>query len=33
MGYFSSDRSIQQYADKIWHIKPLSEAELAHNDN
>ena len=33
MGYFSSDRSIQQYADKIWHIKPLSETELAHNGN
>ncbi|EKN4800320.1 glycogen phosphorylase [Yersinia enterocolitica] len=23
MGYFSSDRSIQEYADDIWHIKPI----------
>jgi len=23
MGFFSSDRSIQTYADEIWHIKPL----------
>ncbi len=22
MGYFSSDRSIQEYADKIWHVAP-----------
>ncbi|NKI75691.1 glycogen phosphorylase [Dickeya sp. CFBP 2040] len=22
MGYFSSDRTIQEYADDIWHIKP-----------
>ena len=22
MGKFSSDRSIQEYADKIWHIQP-----------
>ena len=21
-GYFSSDRTIQQYADEIWHIEP-----------
>lgn len=21
-GYFSSDRTIKQYADDIWHIKP-----------
>ena len=23
MGYFSSDRTIQEYADKIWYIKPV----------
>ncbi|WP_410176433.1 glycogen/starch/alpha-glucan phosphorylase, partial [Serratia marcescens] len=23
MGYFSSDRTIQEYADEIWHIKPV----------
>ena len=28
MGYFSSDRSIQDYADNIWYINPLSETEL-----
>ena len=28
MGYFSSDRSIQDYADNIWYIDPLSETEL-----
>ena len=22
-GYFSSDRTIQQYADEIWHINPI----------
>ena len=24
MGYFSSDRTIQEYADEIWNIKPIS---------
>lgn len=24
-GFFSSDRTIQQYADEIWHIKPLEQ--------
>lgn len=23
MGYFSSDRAVQEYADQIWHVKPL----------
>jgi starch phosphorylase len=23
MGYFSSDRTIQEYADEIWNIKPI----------
>ncbi|WP_075182542.1 glycogen phosphorylase [Pantoea sp. 1.19] len=23
MGYFSSDRTIQEYADEIWHISPI----------
>jgi len=22
-GFFSSDRTIQQYADEIWHINPI----------
>ena len=27
MGYFSSDRSIQEYADKIWHVAPYHVEE------
>jgi starch phosphorylase len=23
MGYFSSDRAVQEYIDKIWHVNPL----------
>jgi glycogen phosphorylase len=24
MGYFSSDRSVMDYAREIWHIQPLA---------
>ena len=29
MGFFSSDRSIQNYADNIWHVTPLEVPELS----
>lgn len=28
MGYFSSDRSIQDYAEHVWNIQPLTAEEL-----
>jgi glucan phosphorylase len=27
MGKFSSDRAIREYAENIWHLEPLREAE------
>ena len=24
MGIFSSDRAVMEYADKIWHVQPLT---------
>ncbi len=27
IGYFSSDRSVMEYADKIWHISPVASDE------
>ncbi|WP_429945772.1 glycogen/starch/alpha-glucan phosphorylase [Bibersteinia trehalosi] len=29
MGYFSSDRSVLDYARDIWHIEPMDEKQLA----
>jgi starch phosphorylase len=26
MGHFSSDRSVKEYAEKIWNVKPLKMA-------
>ncbi len=31
MGYFSSDRSIEDYCRDIWYIEPMSEADLPNN--
>lgn len=31
MGYFSSDRSIEDYCRDIWYIEPLTETELPDN--
>ena len=32
MGYFSSDRSIEDYAKNIWHINPLPEVPVENNN-
>ena len=29
-GFFSSDRTIQQYADDIWHVTPV---DCSHTDD
>ncbi|WP_404811326.1 glycogen/starch/alpha-glucan phosphorylase [Actinobacillus pleuropneumoniae] len=31
MGYFSSDRSVLDYARDIWHIEPMDELQLKDN--
>ncbi|WP_018651737.1 glycogen/starch/alpha-glucan phosphorylase [Actinobacillus capsulatus] len=31
MGYFSSDRSVLDYARDIWHIEPMDEVQLKEN--
>ena len=28
-GYFAADRSIKEYADNIWHIKPVTTEPTA----
>ena len=29
MGYFSSDRSVLDYAKEIWKIEPMNETQLS----
>ena len=29
-GYFAADRSIKEYADNIWHIKPVTPEQPSH---
>jgi len=28
MGFFSSDRTVQQYAQKIWHLEPCKLSDF-----
>ncbi len=30
-GYFSSDRTILEYNDKVWHLTPMAELEFENN--